>query len=304
MLRPKHNQATALLALVLLALIWGYNWVVMKIGVRDAPPFDFAALRAFYGSMSLFILMLCLRKPIRPKAVKGTFWVGVLQSGGFIGLATWALVSGGAGKTAILTYTMPFWTLILAGIFLGERLTRLRQFGVGLAIVGLLCILTPFSLTSGLLSKGLALLAGMSWAGGAILAKRLQAQHSLDLLSFTAWQMLFGSIPLALVSFGLHSPPIHWTPSFIGALLYNVIPASAIAWLLWLYALKHLPAGIAGLCTLITPVIGVLAASIQLGEVPSFSELAGMGLIVAALVLNAMSVISIPSNKPIKILKE
>lgn len=304
MLRLRNNQATAILALVLLALIWGYNWVVMKIGVRYSPPFDFAALRAFYGSLSLFALMLCLKKPLRPKAIRGTFWVGILQSGGFIGLATWALVSGGAGKTAILTYTMPFWTLLLAGIFLGERLTRLRHLGVGLALVGLLFILTPFSLSSGLFSKGLALLAGMSWAGGAILAKRLQGQHSLDLLSFTAWQMLFGCLPLALVSFWLPSPPIQWSASFIGALLYNVIPASAIAWLLWLYALKHLPAGIAGLCTLMTPVIGVIAASIQLGEVPSVSELVGMGLIVVALVLNAMSAISMSVAKPIEVVKE
>lgn len=288
MFKHKHSQRLAIVALIVLAVIWGYNWVVMKVAVKDAPPFEFAALRAFYGALSLFLLMIWLRKPIKPKAIWGTFGVGVLQSGGSIGLATWALVSGGVGKTAILTYTMSFWTLLLAWMFLGERLRRGQWLGVALAFVGLLFILMPFSLTSGLMSKGLAIAAGVSWALSAIIAKKVQQRMELDLLSFTAWQMLFGSLLLILVSLLIPSPPIHWSPSFIGALVYSAIPASAIAWLLWLYALKHLPTGMAALGALLTPVVGVLVAAVQLGEIPSLTELVGMVLIVTALVLNGI----------------
>lgn len=280
----------ALLALLLLAMIWGYNWVVMKIAVRDSPPFDFAALRDFLGSLSLFLLMVVLRKPLRPQALWGTILFGLLQSGASIGFLTWALVQGGAGKTAILTYTMAFWTLLFAWIFLGERLRGSQWFGVGLALVGLLFILMPFSLSSDLFSKCLAVLAGVFWAMASIVAKKINQVQSLDLLSFTAWQMLFGSVPLIIVSLMLPDPPIHWSGSFIAALLYNVIPGSAIAWLLWLYALKHLPAGLAGLGGLITPIVGTLAASLQLGEIPKVTEILGMVLILLALALTTLRI--------------
>jgi drug/metabolite transporter (DMT)-like permease len=275
----------AFMALLLLALIWGYNWVVMKIAVRDAPAFTFAALRNVFGSLSIFLVMALRRQSLRPQALRGTALFGLLQSGGSIGLCTWALVQGGAGKTAILTYTMSFWTLLFARLFLGERLRGRQWLGVGLALPGLVCILMPFSMAGGLMSKMLAVLSGVSWAAATIVLKKLARKQPVELLSFTAWQMAFGSLPLLLASVLSSDPPIHWTASFIGALAYNAVPASAVAWLLWLYALKNLPAGVAGLGGLIIPVVGLLAAEWQLGESPQSLEILGMALILGALAL-------------------
>jgi drug/metabolite transporter (DMT)-like permease len=235
-----------------------------------------------------FLVMIWLRKPILPKEVPGTFLTGLLQTSGVLGLSMWALVSGDAGKTAVLNYTMPFWVLLLAWIVLGERLRRVQWLGVVLALGGLLLILMPLSLTHGLMSKGLALLSGFSWALGAIVAKKLHQKNTLDLLSFTAWQMLFGSIPLILAALLVPAPPITWSPAFIAALIYNVIPASAITWLLWFYALSRLSASTAGLGMLATPVVGVLAAWAQLNERPELLESVGMFLIVMALILNSI----------------
>lgn len=285
------SQILALLALAALAAIWGYNWVVMKVAVEDAAPFDFAALRSFYGALALFLVMIALRKPLRPPAIRGTLLYGVLHSGGAIGLMTWALVNGGAGKTSVLTYTMSFWSLLFAGIFLKERLQKGQWVSVGLAFGGLFFILLPFDLSSDLFSKGLAILGGICWALSSIVAKRMHQHAPPDLLSFTAWQMLFGSVPLLVISRLVSAPPIHWTPTFMGALLYNVIPGGAIAWLLWLYALTHLSTGTAGLGSLFTPVVGILAASFQLGEVPSLSESIGMGFILMALVFLSIQAI-------------
>jgi drug/metabolite transporter (DMT)-like permease len=258
----------------------------MKVGLRYSPAFDFAAMRALFGALSLFLVMIGLHRPIRPKEIPGTFLLGILQTGGVLGFSMWALVSGGAGKTAVLNYTMPFWVLILAWIVLGERLRGLQWLSVGLALGGLLFILMPFNLTSDLMSKGLALLSGITWALSAIVAKKLHQKASLDLLSLTAWQMLFGSIPLILVALVVPAPPVDWSAQFIAALIYNVIPGSAIAWLLWLYALSQFSAGTAGLGMLVTPVIGVLAAWVQLGEKPGLSESVGIVLITTALAFN------------------
>lgn len=280
-----HSSKLAVFALAGIALIWGYNWVQMKIAVQYAPPFTFATLRTVLGGVSLLIAMVALRKPLLPKEVPGTFLLGMFQTAGMYGLAMWALVSGGAGKTAVLVYTMPFWVLILAWLLLGERVRGFQWGAIGLSLVGLLLILEPHNLQGTIASKGLALLSGISWAGGAIVAKKLQKTVELDLLSVTAWQTLFGGIPLIVVMLSLPAQPIEWSPAFIGALLYNVIPGTAIAQLLWLYVLNNLPAGTAGLGTLMNPVLGVLFASAQLGERPTTPELAGMALIASGLVL-------------------
>lgn len=289
--RSDSDKSYAVLALFALALLWGYNWVQMKVGVQYASPFVFAALRTTLGGLSLFVPMLCLRRPLLPKAVSGTLLLGLLQSAGVYGFSTWALVSGGAGKTAILVYTMPFWTLILAWWLLGERVQRLQWVAIALSVGGLLLILEPLNLNGTIASKILALLAGLSWAGGAIVAKRLRQAVQLDLLSLTAWQTLFGAIPLILVAVAVPSAPIVWSPEFVIALVYNIIPGTAIAMLLWLYILSRLPASIAGLGTLMNPVVGVFAAWLQLGEKPGLLEAIGIALILVALGCNSIQAI-------------
>ncbi len=96
--------------------------------------------------------------------------------------------------------------------------------------------------------------------------------------------MLIGAIPIGLIALSLYSQPIRWTPDLAGALAYNILFAGAVAQLLWFYSLCQLPAGIASIGTLATPVIGAIAASFQLGEAPSGLEAAGMVLIVSGLV--------------------
>jgi drug/metabolite transporter (DMT)-like permease len=281
---PRGRAAPNLgaLALATLALVWGYNWVVMKIGLRYSQPFTFAALRTFLGALVLIGLLTALRRPLRPKALALTCAIGLLQTTGFVGLIMWALSEGGAARTSVLAYTMPFWLLLMAWVVLGERLGRLQWVAVGLAFVGLLLVLSPWRL-NGLSGCLLAVGAGFLWAASAVVAKILQKRHTVDLLSLTAWQMLLGSVPLIVIAWATATGPPVWSASFIWALAYNVLLANALAWFLWLYALRVLSAGSAGLGTLATPVVGVAAAWIQLAERPSPAEMVGMALIVGAL---------------------
>src|SRR5665648_331425 len=240
--RAEASRGTA--ALILLALIWGYNWVVMKIGLGYAQPFAFAALRTFLGSLSLFLVLVLLRRSLRPRAIGFTIVIGLLQTTGFIGFLMWALQSGGAGKTSVLTYTMPFWLLLLAWAFLGERLKGMQWPAVGLALLGLLLVLSPWRL-QGAFSSMLAVAAGISWAASAIVVKTLQKRQDVDLLSLTTWQMLFGSLPLILIALLTGHGGPEWSAPFIWALAYNVVLGNALAWLLWMFALRKLSAGAA-----------------------------------------------------------
>ncbi len=284
----RTSRKKAVLALVFLVILWGYNWVVMKIAVKYASPFDYSALRVSLSGLGLLGVLLWLRRPVKPKEVVGTALAGFFVMCGVYGVSTLALVSGGAGKTAVLNYAMPFWVLLLAWLVLGEKLQKLQWVSVAVALAGLISILMPFRFSEGLLSKGLAFLSSISWAVGIIISKRLQQRSKLDLLSFTAWQMLFGSIPLILLAWIIPSRPITWSVPFISALVYSVVLGNAVAWLLWFYALDRLTAGTAGLGTLAAPVVGVLSAWIQLGEEPTTLEAVGMALIIGALVLNSI----------------
>ena len=276
----------AFLALMLLCLIWGYNWVVMKNALHFAAPFDFAALRTVLGALCLFIVMLILKKPFSIKEIPSLIVLGLLQTAGFTGLLVWALVEGDAGKTAVLTYTMPFWTMLLAWPLLGEKLRGWQWPAALFSLMGILFILDPLHLGTDVFSMILAIVSGISWALAVILAKKLQARSpNLDLISLTAWQMFFGSIPIVIVALMTHTTSIEWSGYFIGALIYNSVFGNAIAWLLWLYALRHLSAGIATMTTTVCPVIAVIASSIELHEVIKSFELLGMSFIGISLLM-------------------
>src|SRR5690606_12667662 len=124
-------------ALALLALLWGYNWVVMKLALQYIGPLDFAVLRTLLGAALLFVVMAALGAPLKPMHVGKTFWLGMFQTGGFVGLISAALVSGNAGKSAVLGYTMPFWVIVLGWPLLEERLHGRQWPAVALILLGL-----------------------------------------------------------------------------------------------------------------------------------------------------------------------
>ncbi len=292
------KNISAMIALIVLTLIWGYNWVVMKSALQFAGPFQFAAMRTFFGAVVLFVVIYLTKRPLGLKEFPTMLVLGLLQTIGFTGLLLWALVEGGAGKTAVLTYTMPFWVMLFAWPMLGEKVQGWQWLAVVSAVFGMVLIFDPLHIKADGFSMFLAITSGVSWALSAIISKKLhQRSPELDLLNLTAWPMMLGSIPMVAIALLVPAPTIQWTGYLIGAVLFNVLMSGALAWLLWLYALQILPAGVASMTSMLAPVIGVVAAWIQLGEVPNMAELIGMVLISFALV--QISVITMRKHKPV-----
>jgi drug/metabolite transporter (DMT)-like permease len=279
------TSAGPLIALGLLALIWGYNWVVMKVAMQYVGPMDFAALRGVLGAVLLFCVLAAVGAPFRPKHVVKTIVLGLFQTTGFVGLISWALSIGAAGKSAVLGYTMPFWVIVVGWPFLPDRLKGWQWPAAGLILLGLVLVLELWAGAADMRSSLLALGAGIAWAVSVIVFKTIPVQNHSDLVSVTAWQMVFGMLPLVIIAWLTDERPIVWSGYFVFALIYNAVGGMAIATLLWLYILQRLPATISGLNALAVPIVGVIAAWIQLGEQPSVAEGSGMLLILAGLAL-------------------
>ena len=292
-----NPRSAPLAAMAAMCAIWGYSWILMKIALRHAHPFDFAAERLVLGSLLLFAIIAATGRRLTLSRYRMAIVLGFVQVGAFVMLTHFALLSAGPGKTSVLTYTMPFWMIVFAHLLIGERMRGAQWVSVALAFAGLVLIVSPWRLTS-LEASLLAVAAGAVWALAAVMSKRWPTKDA-EPLTFTAWQLAFGSIPLVLLSvFHPHEPP-RWNGEYAVALAYSTVFATAGGWWLWTYVLSHAPAGVTGLNTLAIPVIAVIASWLQLGERPPPHELFGMALIGVALALLAVLGLRRPVATPV-----
>ncbi|MBI5922393.1 MAG: EamA family transporter [Betaproteobacteria bacterium] len=274
----------ATLALVVLTLIWGYSWVTAKLALQYVAPFAFSAQRAMIGATALLAALVIMRRPLRPRLPWLVALNGMLQTTLFLCLQSWSLVEGGAGKTSVLIFTAPIWTLFLAWPLLGERIRGSQWLAAATTLIGLVLIIAPWQLEASPLAKILGVLTAMTWAASTIIVKRV-SRHGLDMMNFNAWQMTLGAVLLIAVSAGVPEPATRWSGEYLGLLLFTSLISTGLGWFLWFYILERLPAWEASLSVLGVPVVATIASRLQLGETSSGIELAGMLLIGTGLTL-------------------
>ncbi|HLI19153.1 MAG TPA: DMT family transporter [Rhodanobacteraceae bacterium] len=277
-------ERAAWIGLLILTIVWSLNWTVMKVATRYSGPFTFSAERYVIGTVVLFALLALRRNPLKPTPWWPTILIGLTQTTAFQALAQWALVSGGAGKTALLAYTMPFWVVPLAWWWVHEKPGPTRWLCIVIAAAGFICVVEPWRPLGAPHSIMLALLAGLAWAIATVLSKRVFQRHpDVTPLRLTAWQMLIGTVGLVILALATPQRPVDWTGTYIAALLYNGLLSSGVCWVLWALVVQRLSANVAGLTSLAIPVAGVLFAWGLLKETPSGAEWIGIVLIGTAL---------------------
>jgi len=288
----KNNKTFAVLALVVLAFLWSYNWIVTKSALRYAGALDFTALRCALGALVLLVMLPLSGRPLKPPPWRPVLWIGLFQTVGMTGLSQLALISGDVGTMSVLVYMMPFWVILLAVLFLGEKPRFLHCVAAIIAAFGLLLVVQPWQWHGSLLSSSLAVVSGFSWAASSVIAKRAFRHQAVDVLSLVAWQLTAGTVVLAALAAATHSKPIVWSPHLLLALGYSAVLATALGWTLWLFILRVLPAGIAGISTLMIPVMSVFWAWWLLDERPNSAE--GGGIV---LILLALSLLGVPGDR-------
>jgi drug/metabolite transporter (DMT)-like permease len=270
---------------LILSITWGYTWVLAKQALTYAPPFAFAAERCVGGALALFLALRLMGRPLKLVAPGPTLAIGLFQITGFMALSTWALVEGGAGKTAVLIFTMPLWTLLLAWPVLGERIRGTQWLAAASTLTGLLLIIEPWNMHTSLLSKFLGVTAALCWAIGTVLVKRLRSRQPVDLLSLSTWQMLIGAVPLILLAVVIPERSTDWSAAYIGILAFISVISTAMGWWLWITLLDRVPAWEASLSVLGTPVVAIVSSRLMMGEEFKLSEATGILLIGTGLAL-------------------
>jgi drug/metabolite transporter (DMT)-like permease len=286
-----RSHAGSLLLLLGLAVCWGYNWVVMKIGLADAGPVAFAAIRCLGGAIILALVLLALRRGFRIVEPWTVAAIGLLQTALAQGLIAMALHGGQAGKSAVLNYTLPVWVMILGFLFLKERPRLMQWLATAVAFAGVMVMTFLNGKAVSWEPIALALSASICWGAGTIVTQALMRRHAgrIDTVVLTAWQLGIGGVILTVLAFVVPEAPLHWTTSLVLSLIYNVGPASAVAFLLWFMLQQRIEANVLSLIVLIVPLVGIAAGWLQLGEQPSLPDAVGMALILSGIAVMVLS---------------
>ena len=279
----------AYVALAVLVAVWGVNWVMMKLALRDADPVVFTVERTWLAVVVLFAVIAAQGGPIAPKAT----WTAIVVTGFFqttvnFGATTVALAGGGAGRTSVLVFTMPFWTLVIARAVLGERVRGIQWLAIAFALAGLVLVVAPWDWRGDLAPRLWATLSGFGWAAGSVAIKHFQERAPSDPVNFLAWQMLVGVLPLTALAYLMDLPPTRWSLEQVALLGYVGAVSTALGFLLWIEVLRHLPAGTASLNIFAIPPIALVSSMAVFGEALTANEWTGIALIGAGLAILAI----------------
>lgn len=280
-----HSRRGAYAALVFLTLIWGSNWIAMKFALLAADPIVLNVQRTWLATIVLFAVLLWQRRPLWPGSWLAIIVTGIFQTTINFGSTTMALAGGGAGRTSVLVFTMPFWTLLIAWPVLHERVKGSQWFAVGFAFAGLALVVEPWNWQGDLAPKLWAVLSGFGWAAGTVATKYFQRAHAFDPLNFIAWQMLAGVLPLTLLPLVLELPATQWSLTYALLLVYIGAVSTSLGFLLWIAVLRFLPAGTASLNMFAVPVIALVSSMLVFDERLTASEWSGIACIGAGLAI-------------------
>ncbi len=294
---PTSRPAGAVppLALVLIgavSVLWGTNWPAMKAAVNEVSPWLFRSACVTISSAGLLGLAALSGERMRLHQ-SNLPWV-LLPA--LLGVTCWNIFSAfgllymEGGRAAILAYTMPVWTALLAIPFLGERLDarRVGALLLGMAAVAILAGPDLLAGRGGLLGPLLMLLAAFAWGAG-IVALKLRPT-GLGVMALTGWQLLLGGIPILIATAIFEQDPdlSHLTWRGVAGTLYAAVVGLTFCFAAYNKIVLMLPAGIAAISILLIPPVGLFSSALLLGEAIGPREIASLVLVVAAVALVLM----------------
>lgn len=283
---------------ILLALaaviIWGFNFVVIKIGLQDLPPILFTALRFLFAALPLAFFV---RRPAVP-------WTLLAGYGLFQFALQFTLLFSGmklglpAGLASLVIQLQAFFTIGLAVLLLGERPRAAQVAGALIALSGMALVASNLQAQATLVGFALVVTAGFSWALANIVTKKIGKTNPMALV---VWGSLLAAPPLLLASLATEGYGA-WQAALahagwitVGAVLFQSYPNTILGFGIWSLLMRKYPTATIAPFTLLVPVTGMLSAAVVLGEPLQWWKLAAGMLVLTGLALNLFGLRLLPA---------
>lgn len=273
-----------LLALLVVA-IWGFNFVVIKVGVTEVPPL---LLTGFRFLLAAFPLVFFIKKP----ATSWGYIVAYGMSLGAIqfGLLFFAIKLGmSASLSSVIMQLQAFFTIGFAFLWLKEVPKLWQIVGALIAFSGIAIMGSVQAEQAKLLPFLLLIIAAMFWGMANIISKKV---GQIDMFSFVIWTSLVPPLPLFALSWAIEDRGLiiktftnpTWTGT--GSILFLAYPATVFGFAIWNQLLKKNPASLVAPFSLLVPIFGILSGYLVLRETMSILAVIGGAVIFIGLLLN------------------
>jgi drug/metabolite transporter (DMT)-like permease len=279
-------RGAALAGLIGLTLAWGLNWPIMKFSLRELSPLYFRAATMTGGSLLLLAWFAARGQDMRlPRSA----WlpVALLALPNVLGWHLFSILGVqelASGRAAILGFTMPIWTALLAVLFFGERLTTRLVIGIACAAIAIALLVAQEVVALAGRPRGILWMqiATLSWALGTILMRRTRL--ALSTHAITVWMMLLSSVAFWLIAPLVEAWP-RWqfsAPMWL-ALAWGVVINYGIAQVVWFNLARTLPPTASAFSIMAVPLVGTVSAIAIVGEVPRWQDWAAALFVILAI---------------------
>jgi drug/metabolite transporter (DMT)-like permease len=278
----------AIVLLIILTLVWGTNWPLFAFAVRELSVWTFRAIAVTLAGVTLLAVARARGQSL---AIPREYWLTICVAT-FFYLVLWNIASTysailiPSGQSAVLGFTMPLWSALISWAVLGERLSARMLLGLlfGGAAVLLLMVPGMAAYANAPLGFALGLSAGLGWAIGTLILKRGKVLVPATVL--TGWQLLITAVPTTIGALWLGDGP-WFMPSWqsIVVVAYIALVPMSIGNVAWFSIVGMLPVNVAGLSSIMVPMVAMVSGALVHGEPLGPTQWAAMLCCVVALSL-------------------
>lgn len=283
-------------AIVLLCLVWGSLWGLVKHSLQIFPPFLFISTRLIFAALTLMLVQFLLRRSVLP--AKGEWQQLIISSlmicMGFYATQTFAMQFVDSGLSAVLVFTMPIFIGVLAHYILKERLNTQKIIGLVLGTSGLIAILWPqlhqihFNLS--LIGQLILILSGFFWALTTIYIKQNFATY--DKIKLTVWQLLIGGIVILIGALIIEPVELKvWMNPFNDSiLLYIAVIGTGFAFALWNWIVSQVDTFIASISIMCIPLLSLFFGYVFWHESITLNIMIGAVFICSGIISSSLNI--------------
>lgn len=292
---PPPATSNTELGLLVMALIWGINFPLIKASLAELPPLAFNALRFPLAALTVFLVLRARgRIPWPEKAdLPRIVGLGILGNVVYQGFFIFGLNATYAGNASILLATTPVWTLAFSTLRGHERPGSFVWLGIFATVLGMILVVAGSELSVGLegatLTGDLLMVgAAVTWSLYSVGSRRMI--HKYGSVQTTAWTLWTGSAVLVLLGIpSLLTTPVHGvSPLAWVGVVYAGILAIGLAYLLWYRAVLRIGNSRTAAYSNLTPVVALAVAWVWLGETPAAMQLTGAVVVLGGLYLTRL----------------